>query len=128
MPLYFSSFSSSLELSSAGLHPSLVDEGIKLAILKLKKQALAQANAQSGLTGEEGLLADCAWLFGYCYLGPKEFAEAHGEELAREWAARLDASEHNEESGDAEVVLLALTSGFADPEIARRFDVEMQDD
>lgn len=111
-------------LRAAGLHPAIVDEGVKLAILKLKKDALARV----GPAGEAALLADAAWLFGYCHLGPREFAEGHGEDLAETWEARLSAAEHNPASGDAEVVLLALASGFADPEIAARFDVEMEDD
>ena len=114
-------------LRAVGVHPSVVDEGIKLAILKLKKQALAAAGAKSGTAGEETLLHDCAWLFGYCYLGPKDFEEAHGAELAEAWEARLGAAEHNLASGDAEVALLALTSGFADDEIAARFDVEVEE-
>jgi hypothetical protein len=113
-------------LRLAGVHPALVPESVKLALIRLKKAELAAA----GAAGEGALFEDAAWLFGYCVLGPGEFADAHGDARAAALEARLAAAEADETGdlagGDAQIVMLALAANLADPAIAERFEVSWE--
>lgn len=108
-------------LRAAGVHPLLIPEEIKLTALKFVKSG---PGLDRGSQPNEPALAETARLLAYCFSGAEEFAESNGagsgEAEERKLALALEAGEGLE----AQIVLLALTSGIAHESIAVRFDVE----
>ncbi len=104
------------ELREAGLHPHLLHDSVKLTLLRLVPEVPG--------TGHQDRLREPARLLAYCILGPEDFREATSPDLAQAVEERLEAVLDTSDSRDAEIVLLALTTGNADPAIAARFDVE----
>lgn len=104
-------------LRSAGLHPLLVPEPVKLTMIQLNKKygpAVPQAAA----------FADAAQLLGYCILGHEQFAESNSPDDAAAADQRLEAALEHGDSLDAKLVLLTLHAGLISPEIADRIDLE----
>lgn len=115
-------------LGEVGLMAEGFDEPVRLTLVRLVKEAqgLPQRGEPGGETGERLRLAlyDAARLFGYCYLGPKDYGERRddGEEQERRLALATEASEGLE----ARIVTLALLSGYAHDSLAARFETETE--
>lgn len=106
------------ELREAGLHPRLVHDAVKLTVLRLLPDG--------GKTARPDELRDAAELLAYCILGPDDFAEATTVRTRDAVERRLDAVLDHPQSLDAQIVLLALKTDNAAPEVAERFEVEDQ--
>ena len=104
------------ELRQAGLHPHLLHDSIKLTVLRLLPEG--------GKAARPDELRGAAQLLAYAILGPRDFAEATSVREKDQVERRLDAVLDSPSSLDAQIVLLALKTGNADPAIAERFEVE----
>jgi len=104
------------ELRQAGLHPHLLHDSIKLTMLRLLPEG--------GKAARPDELRGAAQLLAYAILGPRDFAEATSVREKDKVERRLDAVLDHPDSLDAQIVLLTLKTGNADPAIAERFEVE----
>lgn len=108
-------------LRAAGVHPLLLPEEVKLTALKFVKAGPGQ---DAGGKPNEPALAEAARLLAYCFSGRQEYVESNGEEAAEDQERRLALALEAGEGLDAQLVMLALTSGIAHESIAERFEVE----
>ena len=104
------------ELRQAGLHPHLLHDSIKLTVLRLLPEG--------GKAARPDELRGAAQLLAYAILGPQDFTAATSVREKDQVERRLDAVLDHPDSLDAQIVLLALKTGNADPAIAERFEVE----
>ncbi len=104
------------ELRTAGLHPHLLHDSIKLTVLRLLPEGGKAARPEE--------LRSAAQLLAYAILGPRDFAEATSLREKDEVERRLDAVLDHPDSLDAQIVMLALKTDNADPVITERFQVE----
>lgn len=111
-------------LSEAGLVAEGFDEPVRLTLVRLVKEAqgLPQRGEPSGEAAERLRrgLSEAALLFGYCYLGPKDFGERRDD--AAEQERRLALAIEAPEGLEARIVSLALLSGYAHESLAARFE------
>jgi len=102
------------------LHPALVPEGAKLAIVNMMKDAWPEREPPAEA------YPPVAGLFAYCLVGPDLFAEANGPEAAAEAEARIDAALDAGEGMDADLVLLALHARLVSPKVVEKFDLAVE--
>ena len=105
-------------LRAADLHPNLVPEGVKLALVNLLKDRF----------GDEPPLetyAPAAALFGYCAIGPDGFAHANGEAALDDAEARVDRALGGD-GLDADIVLLAHHAKLIQPAVIARHGIEVE--
>ncbi len=118
-------------LEAAGLTADGFPEPVRLAMVRLTKDALGlpQRGEPKGPAAQPLIeaLHRCGHLFAYCYVGAEDFADRQGEDAAEAMEARLAAAGEAPEGLDARVISLALLSGFAHPEIAERYEAEVED-
>lgn len=102
-------------LRAVDIHPAMVPDGAKLTIVNLMKdQWPDQEPPQSAYP-------PVAQLFGFCIVGPDEFARANGPDATAEAERRLDRALEREESFDAQLVLLALHSKLVSPKLVELY-------
>lgn len=106
-------------LRAADLHPALVPEGVKLALVNLLKDRHGDAEPPVEA------YAPVAALFAYCALGAGAFAHANGDEAMEDAARRVDAAMGHGTGLDAEIVLLAHHARMIQPEIVSRHGIEI---
>lgn len=94
------------------LHPQLVPEAVKLAMIKFMK-------GDPG--GEAG---PAAALVAYCMTGAEAFAGANGPEARRAVEARIEQAVTDGDGFDAQLVLLTLHAGVAQPSVVAEFDLK----
>ena len=109
-------------LREVDLHPALVQEGVKLALVNLMKDRQPD-------DGEPPPHAYpfVATLFGYCVLGPGPFAAANAEERLAEAERRLETA-LEEDGFDADLVLLALHAKLVSPALVERYDLRADEE
>lgn len=105
-------------LRTAGLHPALVPESVKLTILRLHG---TEAGPEKR-TGQDAF-DEAAQLFAYCMLGRDQFIDANSVPAADRAERRLEWAIVAGDSLDAQIILLAHHAGLIAPEIADRIDV-----
>lgn len=119
-------------LEACGLSPAGFPEPLRLALVRLTKDALGlpQRGEPKGPAGEplRRALGESARLFAFCYQGEAGFADALGAAEAAAQQARLEAAGIAPESLDARVVSLALLSGYAHTDIAERYEAETDEE
>ncbi len=119
-------------LEATGLSPSGFPEPLRLAMVRLTKDAmgLPQRGEPMGAAAQPLIetLHRSGRLFAYCYQGHEGFADGQGEPEADALRARLDVAAEAPEALDARIVSLALLSGYAHPEIASRYEAEVDDE
>jgi hypothetical protein len=103
-------------LRSAGVHPALVPEAVKLTLMRV----VSHEHADRG----QARLADGAELLAYCMLGHDQFQTVNGPAAADHVHTRIDAAIDAGTSVDAKLILLALHAGLITREIAEKFDAE----
>lgn len=108
-------------LRALDLHPALVPEGVKLAIVNMMK------DAWPGQEPPEAAFAPVAALFAYCLVGPGIFGNTNGDELLNAAEARVEAALDAGEGIDADLILLALHARLASPEVIEKFDLAIGD-
>ena len=109
-------------LRSFDLHPALVPEGAKLAIVNMMK------DAWPGREPPAEAYPPLAHLFSYCLLGPDLFAEANGPALAGEAEARIEEALDAAEGMDADLILLALHARLANPKVVEKFGLSAEEE
>lgn len=103
-------------LRAADLHPALVPEGVKLAIVNLMKDRWPEDPPASAYP-------DVAALLSYCVAGPETFEMANGHDPKDEAERRIENALDAPESLDAEIVLLALHARLMNVDVIDRFDL-----
>ena len=104
-------------LRAADLHPNLVPEGVKLALVNLLKDRF----------GDEPALetyAPAAALFAYCVIGPDGFSHANGEAALDDAERRVDRALGGD-GLDADIVLLAHHAKLLQPAVIARHGIEV---
>lgn len=109
-------------LRSFDLHPALVPEGAKLAIVNMMKDAWPEQEPPPDA------YPPVAALFAYCLVGPNLFTEANGEALLADTEARVEAALDAGEGMDADLILLALHAKLASPKVIARFDLSAEEE
>ena len=104
-------------LRAADLHPSLVPDAVKLALLNLLKDAKGEDPSAKDY-------AETAALLAYCATGPQAFAAANGDTAASAAESRIEAALEAGESLDASLILLALHAGVIHPRVKEAFELE----
>lgn len=106
-------------LRAVDLHPALVPEGVKLALVNLLKDRFGD------IEPPETAYPPVAALFAYCALGAGAFAHANGDEAREDAARRLDIALAHGSGLDADIVLLAHHAKMIQPEIVDRHGIEI---
>jgi len=108
-------------LSALGLHPERVPDSVKLAAVKLMKEA-------DGGTMEdvEASCARAAPLLGYCMLGSDDYTRANGTGETAAAEARLCHAIEGGESLDARLAMLTLFARVIHPDVVERFELKLE--
>lgn len=113
-------------LRSFDLHPALVPEGAKLALVNMMKDAWSQ-----GAPGREppaDAYPPVAALFSYCLIGPDLFSRANGPKAAAAAEARIEAALDEGTGLDADLILLALHARLASPKVVDKFGLGAEEE
>jgi hypothetical protein len=102
-------------LRAFDLHPALVPEGAKLALVNLMKD-----HDPSG-EPPENAYPFVAHLAAYCALGRGLFAQANGDEAADAAESRIEAALEDADSFDAQLVLLTIHAKLINPTVIERY-------
>lgn len=102
------------------LHPALVPDGAKLAIVNMMKDAAPEREPPAEA------YAPVASLFAYCLVGPDLFAEANGPDRAADTETRIDAALAAGEGMDADLILLALHARLISPKVVEAFGLTIE--
>ena len=104
-------------LRSAGLHPRLVPDAVKIATLKLLKE---DGHGTSPPASACSLAAD---MLAYCLLGDQGFGEENGSRAKKALKDRLEAALSDGDGLDAHLVLLTLHAGLTQGALIDRYDL-----
>lgn len=104
-------------LKTAGLHPLLIPEPVKLTMLQLHRK-------HGGTTDRAAAMADAAQLLSYCVLDQAQFVAVNGTKAADRTEQRITAAIAGAAPLDEKLILLALHAGVISPEMADRFDID----
>lgn len=104
------------ELRSAGLHPALASDAVKMTVIRLLKTAHGDASPH---------ITDAAALVAYCTLGPRPYAEANGADRAQAVERRIHKAVAAESGLDAEIVLLAIHADIIHPDVVEGFGLDV---
>jgi hypothetical protein len=104
-------------LRSAGLHPALVPDAVKLTVLNLLKDARGEDPSVQDYEETAALLA-------YCALGREIFAPENGDPAALTAEQRIEAALEAGEGFDASLILLVLHAGIIHPGVKESFQLE----
>ncbi len=119
-------------LEAAGLSPSGFPEPLRLALVRLTKDAmgLPQRGEPKGAAAKPLIeaLNRNGRLFAYCYQGHVGFQDREGSEQAESMQSRLQVAAEAPEGLDARVISLALLSGYAHPDIAALYEAEVEEE
>ncbi|MBI4724297.1 MAG: hypothetical protein HY765_04745 [Rhodomicrobium sp.] len=106
-------------LRAADLHPSLVPDAVKLAVLNVLKDAKGEDPAA-------GDYRETAALLGYCALGREAFAAANGGLAAAAAERRIEAALEAGDGLDASLILLALHAAIIHPDVKETYQLESE--
>ncbi len=101
-------------LRAVDLHPALVPEGAKLAIVNLMKDYYPDEPPADAYPPVAELVAFCA-------TGARHFESANGSEKLAETERRLESAIADGDSPDARLVLLTLHAKLANPAIVEEY-------
>ena len=101
-------------LRTAGLHPRIVPEAVKLATMK-------QLREERG--GETTGYPAAAELLSYCILGPRVFIESNDAERIDAVEARIVSAVEAGHGLDARLILLTLHAKLTHPTVVERYDL-----
>lgn len=103
-------------LRAVDLHPALVPEGVKLAVVNLMKDHWPDEPPAAAYPAVAALLA-------YCVAGPETFEQANGRDPKDEAERRIENGLDAPDSLDAQIVLLALHAKLMNATVIERFDL-----
>lgn len=105
-------------LHSLDLHPRLVPEAVKLALVKmLKAHAVGDEPAPQSYRAAAEIVA-------YCMIGAEGFAAVNDMQLMRHIEGRIEKSLVSGDSLDAQIVLLTLHAKVIQPSVVHEFKLE----
>ncbi len=104
-------------LRAVGLHPKRVPDSVKLAALRLLKN--------KGAPDLDAGCAKAAPMLAFCMLGEDAFSDANSEGAAQAAEARLRHAIDCGDSLDAQLALLTLMAGVAEPGIVEKFELSV---
>jgi hypothetical protein len=96
------------------VHPALVPEGVKLTIVNLMK------DHSTGEPPQEAYLR-VAQIFGYCVVGDEAFERVNGTDALHSVERRVEAALGDEDSEDAQMILLALHARLISAEVIEKY-------
>lgn len=105
-------------LRAVDIHPRLVPEAVKLALVGLLKEC-----ARGGEPAAPAYRA-AAEIVGYCMIGADAFAAANDAQLAREVEEQIELALISGTNLDARLVLLTLHAGVCQASVVDRFQLE----
>jgi hypothetical protein len=105
-------------LRSLNVHPWLVPEAVKLAMI-----SLLQDHATDGKPLPQAYRA-AAEIVGYCIMGPAAFAAVDDPDLVIEVERRIDRALEFSATLDAKLVLLTLHAGVIQQSVVDHFRLE----
>lgn len=108
-------------LHAVDLHPAAVPEGVKLTIVNLMKDAWPDAPEPP-----QDAYMPVAGLFAYCVVGREPFVSVNGDERLADVETRLEAALDDEDSLDAQLVLLAIHSRLVSDDVVERFGLRAE--
>lgn len=103
-------------LRTAGVHPRLVPDAVKITTLKLLRTGCPPKPTDADR-------AACAQLLAYGILGPEDFGDINGTSLTEAVETRFDAALDAGDSLDAQLILLLLHAGLLDEGVTGRYDL-----
>ena len=107
-------------LREVDLHPALVPEGVKLTIVNLMKDAWPDEEPPAGA------YLPVAGLFAYCVVGRDGFRSANGDERLADVEARIETALSDEDSLDAQLVLLSIHAKLISADVIERFGLSAE--
>jgi len=107
-------------LSALGLHPKRVPDSVKLAAVKLMKEAEGGAMADAEVS-----YARAAPLLVYCMLGIDDYTTANGAGDTAAAEFRLRHAIESGESLDARLAMLTVIANVVHPAIIEEFDLQV---
>ncbi len=108
-------------MREADLHPAVVPEAVKLAVVNVMKRWLGDEPARDDYPPVADLVA-------YCMLGPSLFAGANGLLATEAVEERIEAAIAKGEGIDAELVLLTVHARVIQPSVVERYEIEAETD
>ncbi|WP_099864659.1 hypothetical protein [Pararhizobium haloflavum] len=108
-------------LRAVDVHPALVPEGAKLAVVNLMK------DEAGGRMPPPQAFAPVAELLGYCMLGREAFARAHGEARRLAVETRVESALDEPAHRDAPYLLLMIHSKLIQPSVVDDFDLRAEE-
>lgn len=111
-------------LRDVDIHPALVPEGAKLAIVNLMK------DHAGGRLPSASAYRPVAQLLGYCMIGGEAFETANGTDVRRAVERRIEAALEDGAPGgaaaDAQFILLTLHAKLIQPSVIERYDLSAE--
>jgi len=107
-------------LRAADLHPALVPDGAKLAIVNLMKDYYPDEPPADAYPPVAEIIAFCA-------LGPDIFGGSNGPDKLSEVEARMEAALDAGDGPDARLVLLTVHARLISPAIVERYDIRAKE-
>ena len=107
-------------LRAVGLHPQLAPDSIKIATVKLLKEA--EGGSMSDVPAS---CARAAPMLAYCMLGAEEFEAANGTASMEVVEGRLNHAIDQGESIDARLAMLTLLANVTHPAIIERYGLSL---
>lgn len=107
-------------MNALGLHPKRVPDAVKLAALKLFKEAEGGKMADV-----DASCARAAPLLVYCMLGSEDFAKTNGPHETEQVEARIRFAIENGESLDAHLAMLTLLANVIHPNVKEKYDLQI---
>lgn len=104
------------ELRTAGVHPALVSDAVKLTIIRLLKAAHGAAAPH---------FREAAPLVAYCLIGSGPFGCTNGPDATEAIEHRLHRAIAEESSLDAQIVLLTMHTDLIQPDVVERFGLDI---
>ena len=106
-------------LRSVDLHPRMVPEAVKLAVVRLM-----QDHAIRAFPAPQAYRA-AAEILGYCMIGAEGFAGANDVDLALRVGERIERAMEAGDSLDAQIVLVTMTARVIQPSVVERFELTL---
>ncbi len=107
-------------LIDAGIHPALVPDSVKIAVIKLLRE-----NDGGKIADIDTSCEKAAPMVAYCMLGRDEYADVNDVAAADEVENRLRLAIDSGESLDAQLAMLTLLASVTHPDVVDTFDLEI---
>ncbi|MEM6623311.1 MAG: hypothetical protein AAF674_13855 [Pseudomonadota bacterium] len=101
------------------VHPRLVPDAVKLAVVRLLRNA-----SDPGYIPKDADYQKAAELLCYAILGPDQFVASNSLAAAESAGKRLENAIDAGDSLDAGLILLAANAGIIHPNIANQFEID----